>query len=41
MVAGTVLAVFFVPVFFVAVRTVLKERRTSNDAALEQPVLET
>ena len=41
MVTGTVLAVFFVPVFFVAVSTLFKQRRISNEAALEQPALET
>jgi hydrophobe/amphiphile efflux-1 (HAE1) family protein len=41
MVTGTVLAVFFVPVFFVAVRSVFKGRRTRDDAALGRPAHET
>jgi len=41
MVTGTVLAVFFVPVFFVAVRSAFRGRRTRDDAALGRPALET
>jgi multidrug efflux pump len=40
MVTATVLAVFFVPVFFVAVRSAFKGRRTRHDAALGQLVQE-
>jgi len=41
MVTGTVLAVFFVPVFFVAVRSAFTGRRTRDDAVLGHPSLET
>jgi hypothetical protein len=41
MVTGTVLAVFFVPVFFVAVRSAFRGRRTRDDAAVGHPSLET
>jgi multidrug efflux pump len=41
MVTGTVLAVFFVPVFFVAVCSAFKGRRTTRDAALGRRALET
>jgi len=41
MVTGTVLAVFFVPLFFVAVRSAFAGRRTRDDAALGRPALET
>jgi multidrug efflux pump subunit AcrB len=40
MVTGTVLAVFLVPVFFVAVRSAFKDRRTRDDAALGRPALQ-
>jgi hypothetical protein len=33
--------VFFVPVFFVSVRSAFKGRRTRADAALGRPALET
>jgi len=41
MITGTVLAVFFVPVFFVAVRSAFKGRRTRDDGALGRPALQT
>jgi hydrophobe/amphiphile efflux-1 (HAE1) family protein len=41
MITATVLAVFLVPVFFVAVRSVFKGRRTRDQPMLGQPALET
>jgi multidrug efflux pump subunit AcrB len=40
MVAGTALAIFFVPVFFISVRSTFKGRRARDDAALGRPALE-
>ena len=41
MVTGTVLAVFFVPVFFVAVRSAFIGRRIRDEALVGHPSLET
>jgi hydrophobe/amphiphile efflux-1 (HAE1) family protein len=41
MVTGTVLAVFFVPVFFVGVRSAFKGRHARDHVALGQPAMET